>query len=216
MKYLLASVCLFMLSCHVLAVERKNDFDLSDSLVAPSEIIRGGPPRDGIPSIDNPEYAPAGNVSFLEDSDLVLGLEHAGIAKAYPTRILVWHEIVNTEFQGEPVVITFCPLCGTGLAFASTLDDQRLEYGHFRSWPRPGARLPTPSRARWWRSTIIRKPKQRLPMAPTGSSFPRCGRIGLPGLGFTRSRMSMKPIRTSGGKTKRVMRNDPYNGLTRA
>lgn len=107
----------------------KNGFDLSDSLVPANEILKGGPPRDGIPAIDRPRYVHVGTMNQLADSDLVLGLEHNGIARAYPTRILVWHEIVNTDFGGEAVVITFCPLCGTGLAFASSLDKQQLDFG---------------------------------------------------------------------------------------
>ncbi|MBV1913986.1 MAG: DUF3179 domain-containing protein [Pseudomonadales bacterium] len=97
----------------------KNGFDLSDSLIPVSEIHQGGPPRDGIPSINSPEYLQISQVDYLKDDDLVLGLELNGIARAYPIRILIWHEIVNTEFEQDPVVITFCPLCGTGIAFLS-------------------------------------------------------------------------------------------------
>lgn len=98
---------------------KKNHFDLSGSLIPVSEIHQGGPPRDGIPSIDSPEYLPISKVDYLKDDDLVLGLELNGIAKAFPIRILIWHEIVNTEFEQDPVVVTFCPLCGTGMAFLS-------------------------------------------------------------------------------------------------
>ena len=98
---------------------QKNDFDLSDSLIPVSEIHQGGPPRDGIPAIESPEYLSISEVDYLEDDDLVLGLKLNGVARAFPIRILIWHEIVNTEFGRDPVVITFCPLCGTGIAFLS-------------------------------------------------------------------------------------------------
>jgi hypothetical protein len=119
----------FLLSAEVLASNMLNGFDLSRSLIPTAEILQGGPPRDGIPAIDEPAYLTVEETRYLKDSDLVLGLEYNGIAKAYPIRILVWHEIVNTDFNGEPVVITFCPLCGTGLAFAAKMGGKQLDFG---------------------------------------------------------------------------------------
>ncbi len=113
----------------VLARDEKNGFDLTRSLIPAADILAGGPPRDGIPAIDRPLYIPAGETQYLNDTDLVLGLEHKGVSRAYPIRVLVWHEIVNADFDGEPVVITFCPLCGTGLAFSATVDGQTLDFG---------------------------------------------------------------------------------------
>lgn len=106
-----------------------NGFELENSQIPIQRIMRGGPPKDGIPAIDNPRYKPARQIRYLEDSELVLGLVHNDVAKAYPTRILVWHEIVNTMFGEEPVVITYCPLCGTGLAFTSRHDERKLSFG---------------------------------------------------------------------------------------
>lgn len=119
----------FLLGAEALASSTLNGFDLSKSLIPTAEILRGGPPRDGIPAIDRPTYLPASDARYLKDSDLVLGLEYNGIARAYPIRILVWHEIVNAEFDGKAVVITFCPLCGTGLAFSAELDGERMDFG---------------------------------------------------------------------------------------
>jgi hypothetical protein len=120
---------LILASTSALARDEMNGFELTDSLIPIDEIFQGGPPRDGIPSIDRPTYLPARDARYLRDDELVLGLVHNGIARAYPIRILVWHEIVNAEFDGEPVVITFCPLCGTGLAFSAVLDRRRLDFG---------------------------------------------------------------------------------------
>ena len=78
----------------------------------------GGPGKDGIPSIDEPRFqsaAEAGN--FLEPGDRVIGVYHDGVARAYPQRILVWHEIVNDRIGDDPVSITYCPLTGTTLGF---------------------------------------------------------------------------------------------------
>ena len=104
-------------------------FDLSN-LAIPLEFIKdGGPPRDGIPSIDKPEFLKAADASFLDDDDRVLAVYFNGQAKAFPVRILNFHEIVNDDIGGHPVVITFCPLCSSGLAFDANIDGERKTFG---------------------------------------------------------------------------------------
>jgi len=76
----------------------------------------GGPPKDGIPSIDAPSFVPAESAS-LADGDVVFGLERNGEVKAYPQRILVHHEICNDTVGGENVSVTYCPLTGTTQGF---------------------------------------------------------------------------------------------------
>lgn len=121
--------CLLPVSTSAVLGKTLNGFDLQGSLVPAQQIMQGGPPRNGIPAIDRPRYQPAHEIRYLKDDDLVLGLVYNGIAKAYPTRILVWHEIVNTDFNGDPVVVTFCPLCGTGLAFSAKHNARELDFG---------------------------------------------------------------------------------------
>ena len=88
-----------------------------------SEIESGGPPRDGIPPIDQPKLvAPAEAGDWLQDQEPVVAFEVNGDARAYPLQILIWHEIVDDVVGGAPVVITFCPLCNTAIAF-----DRRVE-----------------------------------------------------------------------------------------
>ena len=102
------------------AISRDNNgFDLSDSLVPADQIHLGGPARDGIPAIDHPRFVAATEAGFLNDQERVLGLAHNGVIKAYPIAIMNWHEVVNDRFAAEPVAITYCPLCGTGVAFAA-------------------------------------------------------------------------------------------------
>ena len=107
----------------------KNGFVLDDALIPSEQILSGGPGRDGIPSLDNPTFVDAGKASFLAPNDRVLGVEINGIRRAYPIRILNYHEIVNDLVGGKPIVITYCPLCGSGMAFSSTVDGKRLEFG---------------------------------------------------------------------------------------
>ncbi|WP_372827022.1 DUF3179 domain-containing protein [Polaromonas sp.] len=99
---------------------RFNGFDLSGALIPVDAIERGGPPRDGIPAIDTPRFVPASR-SSLRDADRVLGLSHKGVVRAYPVRILNWHEVVNDQPAGDVIAVTYCPLCGTGMAFDARL-----------------------------------------------------------------------------------------------
>jgi len=98
--------------------------------IVPLDKIRsGGPPMDGIPSIDNPKFVEASDANFVSDDDLVIGLEINGETKAYPLSILVWHEIVNDNVGGIPVAITYCPLCFTNQVFERTINGQQVEFG---------------------------------------------------------------------------------------
>jgi len=105
-----------------------NGFDLRDALVPPQAIEAGGPPRDGIPAIDEPRFVEAAHAG-LTDRDRVLGLALGADARAYPVRILNWHEVVNDRVDGQPVAITYCPLCGTGMAFDARIDGQATRFG---------------------------------------------------------------------------------------
>lgn len=97
--------------------------DFSRITVRPEEIVSGGPPKDGIPSIDDPSFEdPEEADGWLEDSDPVMVVDLDGEVKAYPLRILVMHEIVNDRVGGTPVAVTYCPLCNTALVF-----DRRIE-----------------------------------------------------------------------------------------
>lgn len=84
-----------------------------------NNMMSGGPPKDGIPSIDNPQFVSASQASsqFLEPNDIVIGYQYDGQAKAYPRQILVHHEIVNDEISGKNVSVTYCPLTATAQGF---------------------------------------------------------------------------------------------------
>ncbi|NOR20967.1 MAG: DUF3179 domain-containing protein [Xanthomonadales bacterium] len=109
--------------------EIKNGFRLTNALVPAEQIFSGSPVRDGIPAIDNPRFVSASDAGFLDPDDRVLGITYNGISKAYPVAILNYHEVVNDRFNGEPILVTFCPLCRTGIAYLATVDGKRLEFG---------------------------------------------------------------------------------------
>jgi hypothetical protein len=104
--------------------------DFSRASVDLGELMSGGPPKDGIPSIDSPRFESLDAArAWLADQSPVIALEIGGQARAYPLAILTWHEIVNDALGGEPVVVTFCPLCNTALVFERTLEGRVLDFG---------------------------------------------------------------------------------------
>lgn len=84
--------------------------------------ISGGPKKDGIPALDNPKFIPIAEFSGSGDMNVIV-IERGNETKVYPYNILTWHEIVNDMVGGEPLAITFCPLCGSALVFDRTLPD---------------------------------------------------------------------------------------------
>jgi hypothetical protein len=99
-------------------------------IVPLDKIVSGGPPPDGIPSIDNPKFVSIEEADkFLQDADQVVGVNINGDVRAYPLQILVWHEIVNDNVGGTPVAVTYCPLCFTNQVFNRTVRGQTVEFG---------------------------------------------------------------------------------------
>ena len=103
--------------------------DFSRTSVQYSEILSGGPPKDGIPPIDHPEFRMVGEVTGLADGEPVITFEHNGDARAYPLQVMIWHEIVNDVVGGKPVTVTYCPLCNSGIVFDRNLDGSVLDFG---------------------------------------------------------------------------------------
>jgi hypothetical protein len=106
-------------------------WDFSEHSIPLNEILSGGPSKDGIPAIDRPRFVPAAKASrvFMEDEDRIIALVVNGKKKAYPIKILNWHEIVNDRIGGSHVVVTFCPLCGTGMVFDANAAGRQLNFG---------------------------------------------------------------------------------------
>lgn len=103
--------------------------DFPEPLVDTAEIRPGGPPPDGIPSIDEPRFEPASEVDWLVGAEAVLALEAGGEARAYPLRIMIWHELVNDVVGGVPVTVSYCPLCNSAVAYDRRLGPHVLDFG---------------------------------------------------------------------------------------
>jgi hypothetical protein len=128
----LAAVCLLLglalAHCHAGAGVLKTD--VSNALVALDDIISGGPPPDGIPAVDRPVFITHTDAgAWLKPKEPVLALEVNGDARAYPLEILMWHEIVNDTVGGRPVVVTYCPLCNSGLVYDRVVGGRTLDFG---------------------------------------------------------------------------------------
>lgn len=104
--------------------------DFSKATVKLEEIQSGGPPKDGIPAIDQPRFVSHREASrWLDAREPVIVLEHRGEARAYPLQILMFHEIVNDTIGGTPAAVTFCPLCNAAIVFERRVDGKVLDFG---------------------------------------------------------------------------------------
>ncbi|MEQ8479399.1 MAG: DUF3179 domain-containing protein [Hoeflea sp.] len=103
--------------------------DFSRSTVDFSSIISGGPPRDGIPPIDDPSFVPVEDVTGLDEREPVMSVMIGGEARAYPLRMMIWHEIVNDTLGGRAIAVTYCPLCNAAIVFDRTVDGSETTFG---------------------------------------------------------------------------------------
>ncbi len=106
-------------------------YTTSDWLVPIAEVKDGGPGKDGIPSIDNPQFLNALDfeIDYLEDDDLVIGVVRGNEVKAYPHLIMDWHEVVNDAFNDEFVTVSYCPLTGTAFGWKSAVNGGKSTFG---------------------------------------------------------------------------------------
>uniref|UniRef100_A0A7C2JXR6 DUF3179 domain-containing protein n=1 Tax=Schlesneria paludicola TaxID=360056 RepID=A0A7C2JXR6_9PLAN len=104
-------------------------FDLRNTAIARDQIHSGGPPVDGIPSLSRPKFIAAAQARYLEPSDRVIGVVMEGATKAYPLKVLNYHEAVNDQIGKTPIAVTYCPLCDSVAVFDRRLSDEVLEFG---------------------------------------------------------------------------------------
>jgi len=123
--WLLTAGCLLVL----FPLSASAEFDLSQSVIPIEQIVDGGPPKDGIPAILVPRFGPAAKGTTLPADELVVGVEEGHEAKAYPLRILNWHEVVNDFVGGRPIAVTWCPLTHTAIAVDRRVGGQTFTFG---------------------------------------------------------------------------------------
>ncbi|MCY4068893.1 MAG: DUF3179 domain-containing protein [Acidimicrobiaceae bacterium] len=102
--------------------------DHPEPMIDPGE-IRGVVPSDSIPSLEDPDFEPVAEVDWLAAVEPVLALEINGDARAYPLRIMTWHELVNGTVGGVPVTVSYCPLCNSAVAYDRRVDMRVLDFG---------------------------------------------------------------------------------------
>ena len=100
-----------------------------DWIIPVDEVRDGGPGKDGIPALSDPDFLEASQAIYLDDNDLVIGYKRDDDVRAYPHRILDWHEIVNDKVDDFPVAITYCPLTGSGIGWVRAVDGQTTTFG---------------------------------------------------------------------------------------
>ena len=135
---------LIMVACSLLTIQAfaqgrswpenilQKSFDITTQAqidVPLDEMYQGCAKRDCIPSIDAPSFVSATQASHMDEEDLVLGLDYAGTVRAYPAFILNHHEVVNDTLNGDHIAITYCPLCGSGVAFRGEIDGRVATFG---------------------------------------------------------------------------------------
>ncbi len=95
-----------------------------------NEIVTDGPRRDQIPPIHDPKFVKAAEAEGIGLKEPVLSIGIDGDFRAYPLRILLWHEIVNDTIGGVPVLVSYCPLCNSGVIFDRRVDGEVLQFGN--------------------------------------------------------------------------------------
>jgi hypothetical protein len=107
----------------------KGGFDITNALIPRDEILSGGPSKDAIPALTDPKAISADVADYLRPTDMVVGVSFGDEARAYPLRILVWHENVNDTVGGVPIAVSYCPLCRSALAFDRRVGGTTRKFG---------------------------------------------------------------------------------------
>ena len=112
------------------ALDDRFDPAFPPPVIDPNLIVSGGPPPDGIPSIDVPQFVrPEDAIFITSDEEPVISIEINGDARAYPVQILTWHELVNDVVGDVPVAVAYCPLCNSAVAFEREFGKRTLTFG---------------------------------------------------------------------------------------
>ena len=126
----LSGLFLLFTACSGVTSETGDDNSSDNEWLIPSEqVINGGVPKDGIPSIDNPQFKPTSEIEYVDNERLITGVRVGDILKGYPHQVMDHHEITNDQFGQLPVCFTYCPLTGTGIAYERVIEGEAVEFG---------------------------------------------------------------------------------------
>lgn len=106
----------------------RNGFVLEPSSIPADQILMGGPARDGIPALDGPDAVPA-DAAEWDEGEPVVGVRIGAESRAYPLAVLVWHELANDTLGGVPILVSYCPLCGTAMVFDRRVGSRTHRFG---------------------------------------------------------------------------------------
>jgi hypothetical protein len=129
--------------------------DFTKASVPLQEIVSGGPAKDGIPPIDRPQFVSvAQSRASLPAREPVISVNVAGEARAYPLRVLMWHEIVNDTIGGMPIAVTYCPLCDSGMVFDRRVAGRVLSFGTTGKLRHSGLVMYDRETESWWQQFL--------------------------------------------------------------
>ena len=107
----------------------RSPFNLENLQLPRDQVLSGGPPKDGIPSLTRPPTVPVAQADFMQPTDRVVVVKIGDKRRAYPMRILNWHEAVNDELGGVPIGVIYCPLCDSASVVDRRMGDRTYEFG---------------------------------------------------------------------------------------
>lgn len=113
-------------------------FDLSTCRIPREQLVAAGMPKDGVPALSHPQVMSAADVEsfnerqrgkYLVPSDRIIGVEIAGQARAYPLRVMNWHEVINDAIAETPILVTYSPFCDSPAVYRRAVAGEAWEFG---------------------------------------------------------------------------------------
>ncbi len=105
------------------------DFDTTDLRIDPQSLVTPGPAKDGIPALTNPQVTPVADANHVDATARVIGVTIDGESRAYPIRILEYHEVINDQLGDTPIAVTYCPVADSVVVMDRRIDGRVLEFG---------------------------------------------------------------------------------------
>lgn len=205
----------------------KNEWSQTDftrSNINFSEIISGGPAKDGIPAIDKTKFRLAKDIQDIDENEPVIAVEVNGVHKAYPLRVLIWHEIANDMIDDTPVAVTYCPLCNAAVVFDRRVDGRLLDFGVSGKLRHSDMIMYDRQTESWWQqftgqgivgamtdAQLKFLPSQTIPFGRFRENYPE-GMVMIPNNGLLRDYGRNPYVNYDSGKGQPFLFRGDYNG----